>query len=200
MSFTLLMSMVARLPTRHGSKPSGTSSTMLLWGRMKESLSPQLDSFLETLAVENGLAKNTVEAYSRDLNGLAQFLRTRGIADWSAAQEIDLRLFIGPLRKRKLPARSISRAIVTMRQFYRFLEKERLIQTSPLPQFSGRGGARKLPNVLSGDEIGRLLAQPDPATALGLRDRAMLELLYASGLRVSELILMQTHLINLDGN
>jgi integrase/recombinase XerD len=167
---------------------------------MKESLSPLLDTFLETLVVEKGLSKNTVEAYSHDLNELAGFLKSRGIADWIQASQVDLRLFIGALRRRKLASRSIARAVVAMRQFFRFLEKERILRASPLPQITERTTARKLPHVLNGDDINKLLAQPDPATALGLRDRAMLELLYASGLRVSELITLQTHQLNLDGN
>ncbi len=167
---------------------------------MNESLSPQIDTFLETLTIEKGLAKNTVEAYSRDLTALARYLKTRGVNDWGAASEIDLRLYIAALRKRKLAARSVARAIVAMRQFYRFLEKEHLIQSSPLPHLSERTAARRLPHVLSGEEIGKLVAQPDPTTPLGLRDRAMLELLYASGLRVSELVLLLVHQVNLDGN
>jgi integrase/recombinase XerD len=167
---------------------------------MKEPLSPHIDSFLETLAVEKGLARNTVEAYSRDLNGLATFLKARDVAHWRAVSQVDLRLFIAALRRRKLAPRSIARAIVAMRQFFRFLEKEQLIRENPLPQITERATARKLPHVLNGDEIDKLLAQPDPATALGLRDRAMLELLYASGLRVSELISLQSHQVNLDGN
>jgi integrase/recombinase XerD len=167
---------------------------------MNESLNQQIDSFLQTLTVEKGLAKNTVEAYSSDLNGLAVFLTARGVSDWGAARGVDFRLYVAALRRRKLAPRSIARAIVAMRQFYRFLEKERLVEENPLPQVSERSVARKLPHVLSGDEIGKLVSQPDPATPLGLRDRAMLELLYASGLRVSELVLLPVHQLNLDGN
>lgn len=167
---------------------------------MKESLSRQIDLFLDALAVEKGLAKNTVEAYSRDLNGLATFLTGRGIVAFSEAGEIDLRLFIASLRRRKLASRSIARAIVAVRQLYRFLHKEGLVRKNPLPQTHERLVARKLPHVLGGEEIDRLLSQPDPATDLGRRDRAMLELLYASGLRVSELIGLETHQINLDGD
>jgi integrase/recombinase XerD len=167
---------------------------------MKDSLSPLIDTFLETLVVEKGLAKNTIEAYSRDLSALSGFLQGRGVTEWTGATQVDLRLFIGALRRRKLAARSIARALVAMRQFFRFLEKERIQQANPLPQITERATARKLPHVLDGEDINKLLAQPNPATALGLRDRAMLELLYASGLRVSELIFLQTHQVNLDGD
>jgi integrase/recombinase XerD len=167
---------------------------------MKESLSPQIDSFLDAITVEKGLARNTVEAYSRDLNRLANFLKTRGVQAWEESRTAHLRSFLSALRARKLSARSIARAVVSARQFYRFLEKEEQIKENPMPQVSDRGISKKLPHVLGADDIGKLLSQPDPATALGLRDRAMLELLYASGLRVSELVSLQSHQVNLDGN
>ncbi len=167
---------------------------------MQESLSPQIDSFLDAITVEKGLARNTVEAYSRDLNRLANFLKARGVQAWEESRTAHLRSFLSALRARKLSARSIARAVVSARQFYRFLEKEEQIKENPMPQVSNRGGSRKLPHVLGTDDIGKLLSQPDPATALGLRDRAMLELLYASGLRVSELVSLQAHQVNLDGN
>jgi integrase/recombinase XerD len=167
---------------------------------MKESLGPQIDSFLDAITVEKGLARNTVEAYSRDLNRLANFLKARGVQAWEESRTAHLRSFLSALRARKLSARSIARAVVSARQFYRFLEKEEQIKENPMPQVSDRGSTRKLPHVLGADDIGRLLSRPDPATALGLRDRSMLELLYASGLRVSELVSLQAHQVNLDGN
>jgi integrase/recombinase XerD len=167
---------------------------------MKESLSPQIDSFLDALTVERGLARNTIEAYSRDLNRLANFLKTRGVKAWDESGTVHLRSFLASLRASGLSPRSIARAVVAARQFYRFLEKEAEIKENPMPQFSDHTGSRKLPHVLGADEIGKLLSQPDPATALGLRDQTMLELLYASGLRVSELISLLAHQVNMDGN
>lgn len=167
---------------------------------MKESLSLQIDSFLDALTVEKGLAGNTVEAYSRDLNRLAEFLRRRGVKSWRESKTIHLRAFLSWLRERKLSARSIARNLVAVRQLFRFLEKEGLIQENPVPSLIHYPAARKLPYVLGPEEVNRLLTQPDPTTPLGLRDRAMLELLYASGLRVSELVLLQTHQVNLEAN
>jgi integrase/recombinase XerD len=167
---------------------------------MKESLSPQIDSFLDALTVEKGLAQNTIEAYSRDLNRLANFLKSRGVDAWGKSETVHLRSFLASLRARRLSARSIARAVVSARQFYRFLQKEEEIKENPMPQFTAHGGARRLPHVLGADEIGKLLSQPDPTTALGRRDRAMLELLYASGLRVSELVSLLAHQVNMDGN
>jgi integrase/recombinase XerD len=167
---------------------------------MKQPLSPQIDSFLAALTVEKGLARISIEAYSRDLNRLASFLESRGVDAWGKSETVHLRSFLAALRARKLSARSIARAAVSARQFYRFLEKEEQIKANPMPQFTAHGGARKLPHVLGADDIGKLLGQPDPKTALGLRDQAMLELLYASGLRVSELTSLLAHQVNMDGN
>jgi integrase/recombinase XerD len=167
---------------------------------MKDSLSLQIDSFLDALTVEKGLAGNTVEAYSRDLNRLAEFLKRRGVKSWRESETIHLRAFLSWLRERKLGARSIARNVVAVRQLFRFLEKEGLIQENPVPSLIHYPAARKLPYVLGREDVNRLLTQPDPTTALGLRDRAMLELLYASGLRVSELVLLETHQVNLEAN
>ena len=167
---------------------------------MKESLSRQIDSFLDALTVEKGLARNTIEAYSRDLNRLVTFLKARGVKAWDESRTVHLRSFLSWLRERKLSGRSIARSVVAVRQFYRFLEKESLIRENPVPPFVDHGTSRRLPRVVGRDEISRLLSQPDPATALGLRDQAMIELLYATGLRVSELVSLQTHLVNLDGD
>ena len=167
---------------------------------MKESLNLEIDSFLDTLTVEKGLAKNTIEAYSRDLSRLVTFLKARGVNVWDQSRTIHLRSFLSRLRERGLSARSIARSVVAVRQFYRFLEKESLIRENPVPPFVDHGASRKLPHVLGKEEISKLLSQPDTNTALGLRDQAMIELLYASGLRVSELVSLQTHQANLEGN
>jgi integrase/recombinase XerD len=167
---------------------------------MKESLSPEIDSFLDALTVEKGLARNTIEAYSHDLNRLANFLTSRGVKAWGESETVHLRSFLSSLRAQKLRARSIARAVVAARRFYRFLEKEAQIKENPTPEFRDRGIPKKLPHVLGADDIGKLLSQPDPTTALGLRDQAMLEILYASGLRVSELVGLLAHQVNLDGN
>ncbi|MEK7335512.1 MAG: site-specific tyrosine recombinase XerD [Candidatus Binatota bacterium] len=169
---------------------------------MKKSLNLSIciDSFLNMLNVEKGLARNTLEAYSRDLNRLANFLKRRGIESWGESRAVHLRSYLAWLRGRGLNVRSIARNVVALRQFYRFLEKEGIIAENPVPSFYLQRTARKLPYTLGRDEIQSLLNQPDPNTPLGLRDRAMIELLYATGLRVSELISLQTHLVNLEGD
>jgi len=167
---------------------------------MKESLSQSVDSFLNMLTAEKGLARNTLEAYSRDLNRLADFLKARGVRDWGQCQAVDLRAYVSWLRQRKLSARSIARNVVSIRQLYRFLEKEGTIRGHPVPSFFQDRPSLKLPHSLSRQDVERLLRQPDASEPLGSRDQAMLELLYASGLRVSELISLQVHQIHLEGD
>ena len=167
---------------------------------MKESLSLHIDSFLNMLAVEKGLAKNTLEAYSRDVNRLASFFRAKGINSWGEGNESHLRSYFTVLRRSGLGSRSVARNLVALRQFYRFLEKEEIIGKNFLPKFLLPVEARKLPHVLGRDEVKSLLNQPDSSVPSGLRDQAMMELLYATGLRVSELVSLHTQQVNLDGD
>ena len=167
---------------------------------MKESLSPYIDSFLTMIAVEKGLAKNTVEAYSRDLARLSEFLIAQSVASWGETETLHLRSYFSGLRRQGLSPRSIGRHIVTVRRFYGFLETEGVVNENPVPRFHQVAGGRKLPQTLSADDVRKLLAQPDLQEPLGVRDQAMLELLYATGLRVSELITLQMQQINFQGN
>src|SRR4249919_1047643 len=167
---------------------------------MKESLSRYIDSFLTMIAVEKGLAKNTVEAYSRDLVRLSEFLIAQSVGSWEETETLHLRSYLSALRRQGLSPRSIARHIVTVRQFYGFLETEGVINENPVPRFHQVAGGRKLPHTLSADDVRKLLAQPDLQEPLGVRDQAMLELLYATGLRVSELITLQMQQINFQGN
>lgn len=167
---------------------------------MKESLSPHIDSFLNMVTVERGLAWNTLEAYSRDLNRLADFLRAREIKSWEESQAVHLRSYLSWLRGRGLSVSSIARNVVALRQFYRFLEKEEIIEENPTPSFFLHKASRKLPHILSRDDVRKLLTQPSALTPLGLRDQAMIELLYGTGVRVSEIVSLQTHQISLPGN
>lgn len=166
----------------------------------KDSLSPSIDAFLAMAAVEKGLAKNSVEAYARDLGKFSAFLISRGIHDWGGLNGLLIRAFVGALRAGGLSPRSIARHMVTLRRLLLFLRSEGLIEEGVLPEVSLPAGPRKLPQTLSGEDIRRLLAQPDPAEALGARDGAMLEILYAAGLRVSELVRLEMRQINFDGN
>ncbi len=167
---------------------------------MKESLSPYIDSFLAMASVEQGLSKNTVEAYSRDLSRLAEFLVAREVSAWADVDAVQLRAYVARLRKEGLSPRSLARHIVTLRRLYRFLETEGVVAQNVIPSFHLAPGRKKLPHTLGSQDIRKLLSQPDPSATLGVRDQAMLELLYATGIRVSEIVSLQTQQIDLQGD
>jgi integrase/recombinase XerD len=154
------------------------------------------DQFLHHLRVERGLAKNTIESYSRDLMKFFDFLEARSLSPLDVSQA-DLMDFISSLAG-PLSIRSIARHISALKVFYRFLVSDDRIKTNPARLLSAPKLPRRLPGVLSRIEVDRLLSQPDSSTSRGQRDRAMLELLYATGLRVSELVGLKILNINLE--
>jgi integrase/recombinase XerD len=147
-----------------------------------------LQQFLQHLVVERGLAPLTVEAYAHDLTGLAAFLRAAGQEQWSIVTLEDLQGYLGDLEQQGVGPRSRARKLSAVRQFFRFLLRENLTDHNPLEWLDSPKVPKGLPKVLGLEEVERLLAAPDPTTPLGQRDDAMLELLYATGLRVSELV------------
>jgi integrase/recombinase XerD len=147
-----------------------------------------LEQFLQHLVVERGLAPLTVEAYATDLKGLAVFLRAAGQEHWSAVVLEDLQRYLADLEQQGVGPRSRARKLSAVRQFFRFLLRENLTSANPLEWLDAPKLPKGLPKVLGLEEVERLLAAPDPTTPLGQRDDAMLELLYATGLRVSELV------------
>jgi len=154
------------------------------------------DQFIYHLRVEKGLAKNTIESYSRDLARYFDFLEKNSLLPLKASQ-IDIMDYVSSLAG-SLSSRSIARNLSSLKVFYRFLVSDGKIETNPARLISNPKLPRRLPGVLSGEEVERLLAAPDAQTSRGLRDRAMLELLYASGLRVSELVGLRIASINLE--
>ena len=165
---------------------------------MKERNRPDIlaDQFINHLRVERGLAKNTIESYSRDLVRFFDFLE-RGSVSPASASQADLMNYVSSLAGR-LSVRSIARNLSALKMFYRFLVSERKIETNPARLLSAPKLPRRLPGVLSSEEVGRLLSQPDPKTGRGKRDKAMLELLYATGLRVSELVNLKISNVNME--
>ena len=155
-----------------------------------------LDQFIAHLQVERGLSSNTIQGYSRDLVRFLEFLERVGHRPETATRE-DVSIFLGELYGRLSP-RSAARSLSAVRMFFRFLVSEGSIETSPARLVEAPKLPRRLPDILSPDEVERLLEQPDPATPIGLRDRAMLELLYATGLRVSELVGLRLQGVNLE--
>jgi integrase/recombinase XerD len=147
-----------------------------------------LDSFLEMMAVERGSAKNTLEAYKRDLMQFANFIKSEGIGLAEASSE-HIRHYFSYLHKEGLAAQSTSRHLSTLRQFYKFLLLEGLRSDNPCSIIDSPKRNKALPKILSEDDMINLLkaAYKDPSPE-GIRGGALLEILYASGLRVSELI------------
>jgi integrase/recombinase XerD len=155
-----------------------------------------LDQFMVHIKVEKGLAANTIVAYNRDLLGFFQFLKTRGVTPLRVGQH-DLLSFVAE-RRVQLAARSLARCLVSIRMFYRFCVNEGKITSNPARLLGVPKLYQHLPHILSRDEVEALLTQPDGQTLLGKRDKAMLEILYATGLRVTELIGLKMHNVNLE--
>ena len=165
---------------------------------MAPTLDVGIQQFLDHVRVERELTPATVEAYGRDLAGFAHFAAGRTITLADTVGAIDVLDFLVYLNERKLSARSQARRLVALRQLFRFFKGERIIAVDPtedvdLPRFG-----RKLPDFLSVSEIDRLLAAPDRRTPRGGRDAAMIETLYATGLRVSELVKLRLRDLNFD--
>jgi integrase/recombinase XerD len=158
----------------------------------------QLRAFLDSLAVERGLALNTVQAYERDLAHHLRFLTAQGVDEVGAVEESHLIMFLGRLRRSGSAPATVMRKLSALRSFYRHLAREEVISADPTANLPAAQLLRRLPSVLSIEEVEQLLAQPDSSTLRGLRDGALIELLYATGLRVSELVGLERGDINLD--
>jgi integrase/recombinase XerD len=144
-------------------------------------------AFLTYVRVEKGLSPNTLSAYGRDLAKFEDFCKKRKLS-LEAVKRDDLVDFLASLYRHKLESRTVARHLVTLRNFFRFAQLQELLSTDPSLNLESPKIRRSLPGYLRLEEVERLLAQPDEKTSLGLRDRAMLEVLYSTGLRVSELI------------
>jgi len=154
-------------------------------------------SFLQYLEVERGLSENTLTAYRRDLGKLEAFARSTGqkLEELTAS---DMRGFLRQLHRQGLSHRSIARALSATKGLYRFAAAEGLMPADPTEQIESSRMPRNLPHYLSLQEVERLLGAPDTKSSMGLRDRTMLETLYATGLRVSELVSLRLDDLHLD--
>lgn len=155
-----------------------------------------VDQFISYLRLERGLSDNTVQAYARDLSGFLDHLEERGISPLGVTRE-HVGEYVARLGKR-VAARSAARGISAIKTFYRFLVFDGKIRQSPSRLIETPRLSSRLPAVLNTEEVDRLLSQPDGSSPEGRRDSAMLELLYATGLRVSELIRVKVHDLNLE--
>ncbi len=155
---------------------------------MATDLADALDHFLWTRRVERGQAENTLQAYGRDLSDLVRWLGARGVSRAEAVDTALLADWMVALADRGLKPRTVARYRVSARQFFGFLLEEGVVDDNPADRLDAPGAARRLPDTLSERQVVALLAAPNRDTAIGRRDGAMLELLYATGLRVSELV------------
>lgn len=149
-------------------------------------MDPVVDRFVDSLWLEDGLARNTLAAYRRDLDGLGQWLASRETS-LLAAGEADLAAYFAS-QHAATRAATANRRLTVLRRFYRWALRERVIAVDPTLRLHAARRAARFPVTISEAQVEALLAAPDAATALGLRDRAMFEVLYAAGLRVSELV------------
>jgi integrase/recombinase XerD len=164
---------------------------------MPESRVHTIDAYVTYLRDVRRMSANTVENYARDLASLAAFAERRGTAV-DQLQRRDLEAFVRSLMSSGLAPRSVARTVACVRGFYRFVALERQDQKSPAEDLRGPRAWPALPKFLDLEEVDRLLAQPDVSTERGLRDKALIEMLYATGMRVSELLGLKPGDLNLD--
>ena len=160
-------------------------------------LDAAIDDYLDHVASERGLAAKTVEAYARDLAGFARMLVRRGVSRPERIGAAEVRAHLVELAGRRLSARSQARALAAIRGFLRFLAGRGVLADDPARRVSVRRPSGSLPKALAAGEMASLLAQPSETDVRGLRDRALLEVLYASGLRVSEAVALRGEQVDL---
>jgi len=165
----------------------------------ENALDTSLDAFLDFLVIERGLVPNTIQAYGRDLRKYVDTLEDLGIRTTGALADEAVEYHLARLSRSGLKASSRSRTISAIRQFHRFLQREGWLKPGVTGDLTSPKRGKRIPKVLTIGQIESLMAQPDLSTPLGLRDRAMLELAYGAGLRVSELCGLTTEAL-IDGD
>ena len=162
------------------------------------SLERNVQEFLHYLRVERALSDHTVAAYGRDLADFTRFLKNEGIKGTRALERRTLLAYLVRVKASGLSAATVRRRMAGLRSFFAFLAREKGLHRDPTEALDPPRGIRRLPSALSLEEVERLLAAADTSTVLGRRDRTMLELLYATGLRVSELVSLDVADVNLE--
>ncbi len=165
--------------------------------RSTNQLHPELRAFVDYIRVDKGLSSNTLSSYRRDLEEYVRYLLSRH-SDPSRATRDDVRSFLAALYARGLAARSVARHVASLRSFHHFLFADGKAGTDPTTDLEVPQLGRSLPKYLAPAEVDALLTRPDVSNSAGLRDKAMLEMLYATGMRVSELI--NLHLGDVEAN
>ena len=157
-----------------------------------------LDEFINYLSVERGLSKNTIASYRTDLASFLSYLDSKGLGDIEKIKRDNITNYMLSLKDKGLSGNSVSRALVSIKMFYKFLAQERFIKDNVAGVLESPKLIRPLPNVLNLAEVEKLLAAPDIREWQCIRDKAALELMYATGMRVSELVDLPTGTVNLD--
>src|SRR3989338_1923049 len=157
-----------------------------------------IESFLNYLSVERGLAKNTIISYREDLNSYAGFLNRHSIDTLSKTTKNDVINFMLYQKDKGLAANSVARRLAAIKVFYRFLARERILKTDTTSLIDSPKLWKKIPETLTYNEVEALLSQPNIRDKQGIRDRAILETLYATGMRVSEAVNLKLDNVNLD--
>ncbi|MDF2631238.1 MAG: recombinase [Symbiobacteriaceae bacterium] len=157
-----------------------------------------IHEFINYLSVERGLAVNTLESYGRDLRQYSEFLDTDEESALDSVSRTTIVNYLLYLQSQGKATATIARRLAALKAFYQFLVREKRIHDDPTANLESPKLEKRLPKVLSVGEVERLLAQPDAGQAAGVRDRAMLELLYATGIRVSELVSLDVTDVNLE--
>ncbi len=156
-----------------------------------------LQDFIYYLSVEKGLSPNTLDSYGRDLKKYLLYLQQREITSLERTNREEVASFLALQREKGLAPASITRCLAAIRSFYQFLQKEQLIDFNPARELETPRTEKVLPQVLSCSEVELLLEQPQEGKNAGLRDKAMLEILYATGIRVSELVSLNINDVNI---
>ncbi|MGM0295638.1 site-specific tyrosine recombinase XerD [Enterococcus sp. AZ034] len=151
----------------------------------------QIIDYLHYLTIERGLSQNTRKSYERDLEQYLTFLTEQHIKDWQAVDRVLILSFLQQLQQSGKSSATIIRMVSSLRRFHQFLRQERFTDHDPMQHIDSPKKQQKLPDTLSLSEVERLIETPDTKEMLGIRDRAILEVMYATGLRVSELIGLQ---------
>lgn len=153
--------------------------------------------YVKHLELERSISPLTVRNYTSDIQGFLDFLGNNGVDSLDKVNRSTMRLYLGWLHEKGIARASISRKLSALRSFYRYLARENLVDAEPLSTLSSPKLEKRLPTFLTHEEMARLIEAPDASTPQGLRDRAILELLYAAGLRVSEIVALDLKDIDL---
>ncbi len=157
-----------------------------------------IQQFIDYLSLERGLSKNTLAAYSRDLTAFSAFLARHGISSFTSVTRSDITRFMFQQKDRRLKANTIARNLVALKVFFRFLTREGMISHDISHVIETPTVWKHLPDVISVAEVDRLLRMPNLKTWKGIRDKAFLEMMYATGLRASEIVGLTLSDVNLD--